>query len=132
KVRCEPSKIQQVLFNLVRNGAEAIWQKRQDMIERGEDTSSFQGRIHVKAAPSEKGVEIRISDNGVGMAGDEQRQVFEPFYTTKAAGQGTGLGLSVSYFIITEDHGGSLGVESKLGQGTIFIVFLPSESGNGE
>jgi signal transduction histidine kinase len=55
----------------------------------------------------------------------EQKRIFEPFYTTKSVGLGTGLGLSVSYFIIVENHNGEMSVESRLGQGAKFFIFLP-------
>jgi signal transduction histidine kinase len=68
---------------------------------------------------------IEIQDNGPGMDPQTQRRVFEPFFTTKAAGVGTGLGLSVSYFIVTEQHKGSIDVSSTPGEGTCFTVRLP-------
>ena len=70
---------------------------------------------------------IEVEDNGPGMDPEVSRRVFEPFYTTKAPGQGTGLGLSVSYFIVTKGHGGSMRVESEPGRGTRFIIELPAE-----
>ena len=73
---------------------------------------------------------MEIEDNGPGMSEKTRRRVFEPFYTTKAAGVGTGLGLSVSYFIITENHGGELSVESSLDSGAKFMIRLPLEGKN--
>ena len=70
-------------------------------------------------------VRIEIADNGPGIAFEHQKRIFEPFYTTKSAGNGTGLGLSVSYFIIKEHHHGELFVESKPGSGATFVVKLP-------
>ena len=64
-------------------------------------------------------------DNGPGMDEQTQRRVFEPFFTTKVVGVGTGLGLSVSYFIVTEQHKGTIDVASKPGEGTCFTVCLP-------
>jgi signal transduction histidine kinase len=66
---------------------------------------------------------MEISDNGPGMDAKVQRRIFEPFYTTK--GPGTGLGLSVSYYIITRNHNGSIGVKSQPGKGAAFTVKLP-------
>ena len=66
-----------------------------------------------------------MADNGPGMDENTRRRVFEPFYTTKEVGVGTGLGLSVSYFIITKQHRGAMGVESTRGQGARFIIRLP-------
>ena len=68
---------------------------------------------------------IEVEDNGPGMPPEVQRRVFEPFFTTKPPGVGTGLGLSVSYFIVTRSHKGRMRVESAPGEGTRFIVELP-------
>jgi signal transduction histidine kinase len=70
-------------------------------------------------------VEIRVADNGGGIALEARDRVFEPFYTTKPAGSGTGLGLSMSYDIIVHGHGGTLAVEGEAGQGATFVVTLP-------
>ena len=69
--------------------------------------------------------QIEIEDNGPGMDEGVQKRIFEPFFTTKEVDKGTGLGLSLSYFIIVDDHGGEMSVESTLGQGTKFIIKLP-------
>ncbi len=68
---------------------------------------------------------IEIEDNGPGMDRDTLKRIFEPFFTTKEVGLGTGLGLSVSYFIITEDHDGLMTVDAALGKGTLFTIKLP-------
>ena len=68
---------------------------------------------------------IEVEDNGPGMDEQTQRRVFEPFFTTKSVGMGTGLGLSVSYFIVTEQHKGAIDVTSSPGEGTCFTVCLP-------
>ena len=68
---------------------------------------------------------IEVEDNGPGMAEDIRRRVFEPFFTTKAPSAGTGLGLSVSYMIVTQNHKGLMEVESTPGRGTVFKVRLP-------
>ena len=68
---------------------------------------------------------IEIEDNGPGMDLHTRKKIFEPFFTTKPNGIGTGLGLSVSYFIITENHSGEITVESTPGKGTKFIIVLP-------
>ncbi len=70
---------------------------------------------------------IEVEDNGPGMDAETRKRVFEPFFTTKGVGLGTGLGLSVSYFIITENHGGSMGVESSPGMGACFSIRIPTE-----
>jgi signal transduction histidine kinase len=71
---------------------------------------------------------MEIEDNGPGMDEATRKRVFEPFFTTKPVGVGTGLGLSVSYFIITENHGGEMAVESRLGGGAKFMICLPLEA----
>ena len=68
---------------------------------------------------------IAIEDNGPGISPENQKRLFEPFFTTKETGKGTGLGLSVSYFIIVENHGGEMYVESTLDEKTNFIIRLP-------
>jgi signal transduction histidine kinase len=72
-------------------------------------------------------IEIRITDNGNGIPDDIKEKIFQPFFTTKPTGEGTGLGLSLSYDIITKGHGGSLSVESSDGEGSIFMITLPVE-----
>jgi two-component system NtrC family sensor kinase len=70
-------------------------------------------------------VAIRVQDNGTGMSSEVQAKIFQPFFTTKPTGEGTGLGLSLSHDIIAQGHGGTLTVESQPGQGTTFSVALP-------
>jgi len=117
-VHCEGSKIQQVLLNLFRNGAQA-------MIEAGNDSPQFTVRLyHIK---DESMICMEIEDNGPGMDDETRKRIFEPFFTTKPVGVGTGLGLSVSYFIITENHKGEMFVKSEKGKGATFIIKLPVE-----
>ena len=71
-------------------------------------------------------VEIRVRDNGTGMAAAVQAKIFQPFFTTKGVGEGTGLGLSLSHDMVTTGHGGTLAVESREGEGTEFIIILPA------
>ncbi|MGL1701379.1 sensor histidine kinase, partial [Vibrio parahaemolyticus] len=71
-------------------------------------------------------IEINISDNGTGIPNDIKEKIFQPFFTTKPTGQGTGLGLSLAYDIVTKLHGGKLTVESEQGSGTTFIISIPS------
>jgi signal transduction histidine kinase len=68
---------------------------------------------------------IEVEDNGPGMDEDVRKRIFEPFFTTKDVGIGTGLGLSVSYFIITNNHGGAMEIKSRKDQGSTFIIKLP-------
>ncbi|MBR2649963.1 MAG: HAMP domain-containing histidine kinase [Sediminibacterium sp.] len=70
-------------------------------------------------------IEITVSDNGTGIPNEIKEKIFQPFFTTKPTGQGTGLGLSLAYDIVTKGHGGELKVESKEREGTTFSVQLP-------
>ncbi|MCP4398015.1 MAG: PAS domain S-box protein [bacterium] len=121
-VPCEASKIQQVFLNILRNGAEAMQEEAEQPKRK---TPRFILRLaHEKDAGR---VRVEIEDNGPGMDGATRKRVFEPFFTTKPVGVGTGLGLSISYFIITENHGGEMDVESTPGVGTTFMIRLPIE-----
>jgi PAS domain S-box-containing protein len=117
-VSCTETEIEQVLLNLLRNSAQAL---------AGASPPVQEPRIDIRARDSGEFVRIEIEDNGPGMPPEVQRRVFEPFYTTKPPGVGTGLGLSVSYFIITKGHGGKMTVSSQPGVGTLFRIELPSE-----
>ncbi len=120
RVQCEGSKIQQVFLNILRNSSQAIAER--DPVEQVAPP-----RFIFRVRPAGEMVRVEIEDNGPGMAASVSRRVFEPFFTTKDVGVGTGLGLSVSYFIITENHGGSMEVRSAPGQGARFIIQLPAE-----
>jgi signal transduction histidine kinase len=89
------------------------------------DGNTRNPKFTLRVRSENNGVLIEIEDNGPGMSNDITRRVFEPFFTTKEVGIGTGLGLSVSYFIIVENHGGTMSVKSSPGKGTTFIVRLP-------
>jgi PAS domain S-box-containing protein len=112
-VLCEESKVQQVFFNLIRNGAQAMASQDRDPC------------FILRVMGGEGEVRIEIEDNGPGMTEELRKRVFEPFFTTKRVGEGTGLGLSVSYFLIVENHGGRIEVESAPGKGSVFIIHLP-------
>jgi PAS domain S-box-containing protein len=117
KIFCEGSKLQQVFLNILKNGAHAMAEYREKKKGRS--------RFILRVLNEDDVVRIEIEDNGPGMAKEVLRHVFEPFFTTKGVGLGTGLGLSVSYFIITENHKGTMTVESTPGKGSTFIMRLP-------
>jgi two-component system NtrC family sensor kinase len=73
-------------------------------------------------------VEVRIRDNGIGIPAEIREKLLQPFFTTKPTGEGTGLGLSISYDIVTQQHGGTIGVDSQVGEYTEFIIRLPGSS----
>ncbi len=117
---CEGSKIQQVLLNILNNGAHAMFTK-------ASSDSNYTPRFILRLAHNRDTdmVEIEIEDNGTGMDEKTRKNIFEPFFTTKPVGEGTGLGLSVSYFIISENHNGTIDVLSEPGKWTKFIIHLP-------
>ncbi len=115
-ISCEESKIQQVIFNLIKNASEAM-----NMDDLNNKNSKLIFRIHTNHSL----VCIELEDNGPGIDDETQKRIFEPFFTTKSVGKGTGLGLSVSYFIIVDDHGGKLEVESCRRKGSKFTIKLP-------
>lgn len=115
RVHCEKNKIQQVVFNLLKNASEAM----------GEFPSDRNPRIILRLHADAVQVCMEIEDNGPGMDEETRKRIFDPFFTTKPVDQGTGLGLSVSYFIITEEHGGTIEVDAAQGLWTRFVICLP-------
>ncbi|MDO7850204.1 ATP-binding protein [Hymenobacter convexus] len=111
-----------VLLNLCTNALHAV---RQRQHEAHADVPYVPTVVVSTRRPAGRRVEIRVKDNGTGMSAAVQAKIFEPFFTTKPAGQGTGLGLSLSYDIVTKGHGGTLTVESREGEGTEFLIVLP-------
>ena len=109
-----------VLINLFTNAFHALQQRQRHL-----PSPAYRPEVTVATRAVPGGVEIRIRDNGTGMSEAVQAKIFQPFFTTKAVGEGTGLGLSLSHDIVTTGHGGSLAVESQEGQGTKFIIILP-------
>ncbi len=124
-VYCEPSMIQQVLMNILKNGAEVLADKRTRSMKNTAGLTEWKPAFKLKIFKADTMVCISIEDNGPGMDESTLKRIFEPFFTTKAVGAGTGLGLSISYFIITENHGGSIEANSTEGKGTCFIIKLP-------
>jgi signal transduction histidine kinase len=116
QVCCDRNKLQQVFLNLLKNGAEAMFESKQ---------VPFAPRFILRLYQEPGKACIEIEDNGPGLDEETRKRVFEPFFTTKPVGVGTGLGLSVSYFIIVNDHKGEMRVESMPGCGTRFIIRLP-------
>lgn len=113
-VSCEMSQIQQVLLILFKNAAQAMTRH------------SAAPRLTVRLNRVDRGhVRIQVEDNGQGMDAENCRQIFDPFYTTLDVGSGSGLGLSIAYFIVTQTHGGNLSVSSAEGRGTCFDIVLP-------
>lgn len=116
EVPCLPMEIEQVLLNLLKNAAQAI----KDQKKREAEPC-----IRIGLYREDKWVRIEVEDNGPGMTPETCNRIFEPFYTTKPPGIGTGLGLSVSYFIITHNHDGEMFVRSTPEKGSCFTIRLP-------
>lgn len=117
-VHCLPGEFNQVILNLIINSSHAIAEKR------GEGAAQ-KGTIGVSTRRDGDFVEIRISDDGSGISEDIRPKIFDPFFTTKDVGKGTGQGLAISHSVIVKKHGGTIDFESKLGEGTTFIIKLP-------
>lgn len=109
RLRCFAGELNQVFLNLIVNAAQAI---------------EGQGTVTIKTDFDSDNLYVRVSDTGKGIAEEHLAQLFDPFFTTKPVGEGTGLGLSVSYGII-QKHNGDITVDSALGEGTTFTVRLP-------
>lgn len=117
-IRCDANEMQQVLLNVLKNAAQAMAEK--EYMQSGP-------RVVLRVYPHNGSVVMEIEDNGPGMEEDVRTRILEPFYTTKPVGTGTGLGLSVAYFITTELHGGTMEVFSEPGEWTRFVITLPVE-----
>ncbi|MDB5233300.1 MAG: hypothetical protein JWR44_293 [Hymenobacter sp.] len=113
-----------VLLNLCTNALHAVRQRQQEAASNG---LPYKPAVTVSTRrPAARTVEIRVRDNGTGMTEDVMHKVFQPFFTTKPVGEGTGLGLSLSYDIVTKGHGGTLTVTSQEGNYTEFLITLPA------
>jgi len=115
-----PQEVGRVILNIVNNAFYAV-QKRQ---QQGE--ANYIPEVLVRTERKSDRICITIRDNGIGIPPSIKQKIFQPFFTTKPAGQGTGLGLSLSYDIITKGHGGTLTVDSEEGQFTEFVITLPA------
>ena len=124
-----------VLLNLCTNALYAVRQRqaqvqaqaRAQVAAAGYELPPYEPTVTVSThRPNGRGVEIRVRDNGTGIPAAVRQKIFEPFFTTKPAGEGTGLGLSLSHDIVTKGHGGTLTVESREGEGTEFLITLPA------
>jgi signal transduction histidine kinase len=109
-----------VFLNLFSNGFYAATGRARE----GADTGVVP-TLKVTTRDSREAVEIHVRDNGIGISADIRDKLFQPFFTTKPTGEGTGLGLSISYDIVTQQHGGSITVDSKVGEYSEFTIRLP-------
>ncbi|WP_442893817.1 GAF domain-containing protein [Bradyrhizobium sp. AZCC 1699] len=118
-----PQEITRVLLNLVSNGFYAVTKRRKESGEPG-----FEPTLRAGTKDLGDAVEIRIRDNGTGIPPEVKEKMFNPFFTTKPAGEGTGLGLSMSHDIIVKQHGGTIEVDTEQGHFTEFRIVLPRTS----
>ncbi len=123
-VECYPGQLNQVFMNILANAIDVLDETytRQHHLDSQSQSPCITIRTTVADA---KWVEIAIADNGSGMTEVTQQNIFNPFFTTKSVGRGTGLGMSISYEIITEKHSGDLKCISTLGEGTEFVIQIP-------
>jgi signal transduction histidine kinase len=112
-IRTDPNQMQQVLLNIIHNAIHSMPKGGELVIQS-----------MVEQREGDEWIGIRVKDTGIGISKENLDKIFEPFFTTKPSGEGTGLGLSVSYSIVSE-HGGYIEVESDEGVGSLFTVWLP-------
>ena len=119
-VPCSASEIEQVVFNLLGNAAQAMATQPEPRPDP---------RLVLRVHATDSHAVLEVEDNGPGMPEHVRKRVFEPLFSTKPPGQGTGLGLSVAYFVVTNTHGGVIDVVSRPGQGARFVIRLPLAPG---
>jgi signal transduction histidine kinase len=120
KINVMPQEIGRVILNLINNAFYAVSEKTKQNIDGYEPT------VLVRTKKINGKIEVSVKDNGDGIPDSIREKIFQPFFTTKPTGQGTGLGLSLSYDIVTKGHGGKLHHSSNNGNGSIFIIELPT------
>jgi signal transduction histidine kinase len=116
EVICNIGELNQVFLNLIVNAAQAIQ-------DAARDTST--GEIKISTAVEGDAAVIRISDNGCGISAENLSKVYDPFFTTKEVGRGTGQGLAITHSILVDKHGGDISVSSQVGVGTEFTLRVP-------
>ncbi len=141
KINVIPQDLGRVILNLITNAFYAVNERKKQILllpENGlkktqpdyEPTVTVKTSLIVPSEGQKEAVLISISDNGNGIPNSVLDKIFQPFFTTKPSGQGTGLGLSMSYEIVTKGHGGELKVENRIGEGATFTIVLPMEMNN--
>jgi signal transduction histidine kinase len=117
-VKVVPQDIGRVLLNLITNAFYAVNERNTN------ESGDYEPTVWIKTRKTDNGVELSVRDNGRGIPESIRDKIFQPFFTTKPTGQGTGLGLSMSYDIVTKGHEGELKVSSRKGQGATFFINL--------
>ena len=125
KINVIPQDIGRVLLNLINNAFYAVHERNLRGLKNLEGLKTYTPSVLVTTKLHDNQIIIKVKDNGTGMPESVLAKVFQPFFTTKPTGEGTGLGLSLSYDIVTKGHGGALEVESTEGVGSEFIIHLP-------
>jgi signal transduction histidine kinase/ligand-binding sensor domain-containing protein len=126
KVSVVPQDLSRAFLNIVNNACYAANERKKT------SKNGFSPVVRVSAKNLSEGVEIRIRDNGNGIPESIREKIFNPFFTTKPAGVGTGLGLSLSYDIITQEHKGQIRIDTREGEFTEFVITIPRDPGNGK
>jgi signal transduction histidine kinase len=121
KIYVIPQDISRVFLNIINNACYAAYDKK-----KKSNDENFSPVLKVSTKNLNGKIEIRIGDNGNGIPQDILDKIFQPFFTTKPTGEGTGLGLSLSYDVVVKQHNGELKVETKIGEGTEFVIVLPN------
>lgn len=126
KLNVVPQDIGRVVLNLITNAFYACTERSQSDVKHKQENAEkgYQPTVNVMTKKENNDIKIRVSDNGNGIPDHIMDKIFQPFFTTKPTGQGTGLGLSLSYDIV-KAHGGTLEVQSETGKGTRFTITLP-------
>jgi signal transduction histidine kinase len=124
-VPCYPGEFNQVILNMIVNASHAIADCR-------DGDSDELGTITIATRLDDGYAEVRISDTGAGMPEAVRKRIFEPFYTTKGVGKGSGQGLAIAYTVIVDKHGGTIEVDSEPDKGTTFIIRLPMRDSSSE
>ena len=119
-IELAPQEMTRVFLNLFGNGFYAATRRA-----RGNGEAGYRPILQVSTSDLGEAVEVRVRDNGTGIPPEIRDKLFQPFFTTKPTGEGTGLGLSISWDIVTQQHGGTIAVDSKEGAYTEFTVRLP-------
>jgi two-component system, NtrC family, sensor kinase len=119
KINIMPQELGRVVLNLINNSFYTVSEKKRTA------DSSYEPTVTITTKKEGNKVVIHVADNGNGIPSAVKEKIFQPFFTTKPTGLGTGLGLSLSYDIVTKAHGGELRAETKEGEGTVFTIQLP-------
>ena len=120
QIKVIPQDLSRVFLNMLNNAFYALYRRKQA-------DNSFEPILNIRTVNHPEKVEIVFHDNGMGINPDVMDKIFNPFFTTKPAGEGTGLGLSICYDIVKNIHKGDIHVDSKVGEYTEFSLFIPKK-----